>query len=86
MSVTGTPADSFDPVQIRADFPIFGRQVQGQELAYLDSASTSQKPQAMLDAMTGFYSTSNANVHRGVYTLGIESTTPSRRHVMPWRN
>jgi len=43
-------------------------------LAYLDSASTSQKPQQMLDTMTSFYSTSNANVHRGVYTLGVEST------------
>ena len=43
-------------------------------MAYLDSASTSQKPQQMLDTMTSFYSTSNANVHRGVYTLGVEST------------
>ena len=101
VSVTGTTPLGLDPVQIRADFPIFGRQVHGHELAYLDSASTSQKPQAMLDAMTGFYSTSNANVHRGVYTLGIESTdafeaardavaqlinAPSRREVIFTRN
>jgi cysteine desulfurase/selenocysteine lyase len=101
VSVTGTTAPGLDPARIRADFPIFGRQVHGQELAYLDSASTSQKPQAMLDAMTGFYSTSNANVHRGVYTLGIESTdafeaardavaqlinAPSRREVIFTRN
>lgn len=101
VSVTGTTAQAFDPVRLRADFPIFGRQVHGRELAYLDSASTSQKPQAMLDAMTGFYGTSNANVHRGVYTLGIESTdafeaardavarlinAPSRREVIFTRN
>ena len=101
MTVTGTTARELDPTRIRADFPIFGRTVHGQELAYLDSASTSQKPQAMLDAMTGFYSTSNANVHRGVYTLGIESTdafeaardavvglinAPSRREVIFTRN
>ncbi len=87
--------------QIRADFPILQRKVHDQPLAYLDSASTAQKPQAMLDAMMGFYSTSNANVHRGVYTLGIESTdafeaardavaglinAPSRREVIFTRN
>ena len=48
-------AVDYDVTRIRADFPIFGRQVHGHELAYLDSATTSQKPQAMLDAMTGFY-------------------------------
>ncbi len=87
--------------QIRADFPILQRKVHDQPLAYLDSASTAQKPQAMLDAMMRFYSTSNANVHRGVYTLGIESTdafeaardavaglinAPSRREVIFTRN
>ncbi len=63
-----------DPVRLRADFPILAREVHGRPLAYLDSASTSQKPQAMLDRMMAFYATSNANVHRGVYTLGVEST------------
>ena len=88
-------------MRIRADFPILARELHGQPLAYLDSASTSQKPQQMLDAMTRFYSTSNANVHRGVYTLGVESTdafeaardavaallnAPSRREVIFTRN
>jgi len=88
-------------MRIRADFPILARELHGQPLAYLDSASTSQKPQQMLDAMTSFYSTSNANVHRGVYTLGVESTdafeaardavaallnAPSRREVIFTRN
>ena len=101
MSVTEATPQELDPTRIRADFPIFARQVHGQDLVYLDSASTSQKPQAMLDAMVGFYSTSNANVHRGVYTLGVESTdayeaardavarlinAPSRREVVFTRN
>lgn len=63
-----------DLERIRADFPILSREVNGHRIAYLDSASTSQKPQQMLDAITNFYATSNANVHRGIYTLGIEST------------
>lgn len=90
-----------DLARIRADFPILARELHGQPLAYLDSASTSQKPQQMLDALTGFYATSNANVHRGVYTLGVESTdafeaardavaallnAPSRREVIFTRN
>jgi cysteine desulfurase/selenocysteine lyase len=72
--VTVSPLTPTDLAGIRADFPILARELHGQPLAYLDSASTSQKPQQMLDAMTSFYSTSNANVHRGVYTLGVEST------------
>ena len=72
--MTVSPLTPTDLAGIRADFPILARELHGQPLAYLDSASTSQKPQQMLDAMTSFYSTSNANVHRGVYTLGVEST------------
>ncbi len=72
--MTVSPLTPTDLARIRADFPILARKLHGQPLAYLDSASTSQKPQQMLDAMTSFYSTSNANVHRGVYTLGVEST------------
>ncbi len=67
-------APALDVDAIRADFPILAREVHGRPLAYLDSAATSQKPRAVLDALTGFYATSNANVHRGVYTLGVEST------------
>jgi cysteine desulfurase/selenocysteine lyase len=59
---------------LRADFPIFERRVHGHPLAYLDSASTAQKPQAVLDAMHRIYTRHYANVHRGVYTLGVEST------------
>ena len=99
--MTVSPLTPTDLARIRADFPILARELHGQPLAYLDSASTSQKPQQMLDAMTSFYSTSNANVHRGVYTLGVESTdafeaardavaallnAPSRREVIFTRN
>ena len=99
--MTVSPLTPTDLAGIRADFPILARELHGQPLAYLDSASTSQKPQQMLDAMTSFYSTSNANVHRGVYTLGVESTdafeaardavaallnAPSRREVIFTRN
>jgi len=68
------PTAALDVDAIRADFPILARELHGRPLAYLDSASTSQKPRAVLEAMTRFYETSNANVHRGVYTLGVEST------------
>jgi cysteine desulfurase/selenocysteine lyase len=64
----------FDVHAVRADFPIFAREVNGQPLAYLDSASTAQKPRAVIEAMVNLYETSYANVHRGVYTLGQEST------------
>jgi cysteine desulfurase/selenocysteine lyase len=59
---------------IRKDFPILAREVHGVPLVYLDSANTAQKPQAVLDALTDFYSWHNANVARAVHTLGSEST------------
>jgi cysteine desulfurase/selenocysteine lyase len=65
---------TLDARAIRADFPIFEQQIHGKPLAFLDSAASSQKPQQMLDAMTEFYSTSYANVHRGVYLLAERAT------------
>jgi cysteine desulfurase/selenocysteine lyase len=59
---------------LKADFPILGRQVHGRPLVYLDSAATSQKPQAVLDAMDAYYRETNANVHRGVYAMAAEAT------------
>jgi cysteine desulfurase/selenocysteine lyase len=56
------------------DFPVFERSFNGNPLAYLDSANSSQKPRQVLDAMREFYETSYANVHRAVYTLGERST------------
>src|SRR5688500_8542311 len=64
----------FDVEKIRADFPILQRQVRGRPLTYLDNAATTQKPQAVLDALVGYYTTSNANVHRGVHLLSEIAT------------
>ena len=68
------PADALDPERIRADFPIFERQFNGRTLAYLDSAATSLKPRAVIDAVDGYNSRYSANVHRGIYTIGEEAT------------
>jgi cysteine desulfurase/selenocysteine lyase len=59
----------------RADFPILETMVNGKPLVYLDNAATSQKPRAVLDAMTHFYEHDNANVHRGVHELSVRATT-----------
>ena len=63
-----------DVAKIKRDFPILEREVHGKRLVYLDSASSSEKPTAVLDAMDDLYRTSYANVHRGVYTIADEST------------
>jgi cysteine desulfurase / selenocysteine lyase len=60
--------------QTRGDFPILRRMVNGHRLVYLDSAASSQKPRAVLEAMAQYYTTSHANVHRSIHTLGEEAT------------
>ena len=67
-------AAAIDVTALRADFPILARTVHGAPLVYLDSAATSQKPTAVLDAMDAYYRETNANVHRGVYELAAEAT------------
>jgi cysteine desulfurase/selenocysteine lyase len=59
---------------IRGDFPILDRIVNGHRLVYLDSAASSQKPRSVIEAMTQYYETSHANVHRSIHTLGEEAT------------
>ncbi len=59
---------------IRGDFPILSRQVHGKQLVYLDSTASSQKPNAVIDAMTHYYHNYNANVHRGVYEISEDAT------------
>ena len=58
----------------RPDFPILRRIVNGRPLVFLDSAASSQKPTAVLEAMTRYYEQSHANVHRSIHTLGEEAT------------
>ncbi len=63
-----------DVEAIRQDFPILATTMHGRPLVYLDSAASSQKPRVVLDAERGFYETTNANIHRGVYALSAEAT------------
>jgi cysteine desulfurase/selenocysteine lyase len=64
----------FDVEAVRRDFPILSRMVHGKPLVYLDNAATSQKPQAVIDALVEFYRTENSNVHRGVHLLSEQAT------------
>ena len=65
---------TLDIAQIRADFPILQREVNGQPLVYLDNAATSQTPLAVIDAISDYYKHTNANIHRGVHALSQEAT------------
>ena len=67
-------SSGFDAEKIRADFPVLQQQINGKPLAYLDNGATSQKPQAVIDELVRYYSTENANVHRGVHTLSQNAT------------
>ena len=64
----------FDVEKIRADFPILKRKINGMDLVYLDSGATSQKPESVLKTMDDYYRNNNANIHRGVYDMSVEST------------
>lgn len=61
-------------LNVKKDFPILNKKVTAKELVYLDSSATSQKPQVVIDAISNYYSTSNANVHRGIHTLSEIAT------------
>ena len=63
-----------DVTSIRADFPILSRQVNGQDLVYLDNAATSQTPTQVIDVIADYYKNYNANIHRGVHSLSQEAT------------
>ncbi|HEX7056575.1 MAG TPA: cysteine desulfurase [Bacilli bacterium] len=62
------------PLEIRARFPILSQEVNGHPLVYLDSAATSQKPDTVIETVKRYYEWDNANVHRGVHTLGSRAT------------
>jgi len=64
----------FSAENIRKDFPILERKINGKKLVYLDNAATTQKPQSVIDAISSYYTGFNANVHRGLHTLADEAT------------
>lgn len=65
---------SYDVARVRADFPILATRPHGKRLAFLDSAASSQRPRAVIDAVVDYECTSHANVHRGVYELSQKAT------------
>jgi cysteine desulfurase/selenocysteine lyase len=67
-------AAGYDVERVRQAFPILAEMIYGKPLIYLDSAATSQKPQAVIDAMSHFFLKENANVHRGVHYLSVRAT------------
>ncbi|APC19078.1 cysteine sulfinate desulfinase [Pseudomonas frederiksbergensis] len=67
-------APGYDVERVRQAFPILAEMIYGKPLIYLDSAATSQKPQAVIDAMSHFFLKENANVHRGVHYLSVRAT------------
>jgi cysteine desulfurase/selenocysteine lyase len=79
----------FDVERIRQDFPILSERPYGRPLVYLDNAATTQKPRAVIDALVRFYTTENANVHRGVHLLSERATSryeDARRTVQRFLN
>jgi cysteine desulfurase/selenocysteine lyase len=74
MMQSATIPTSFDVYAIRQQFPALSREVKGKPLVYFDNAATTQKPQAVIDALVNYYSSYNANIHRGIHTLAEEAT------------
>jgi len=67
-------SNRLDPEKLRSDFPILHRKVHGKPLVYFDNAATTQKPSQVIQAISTYYETSNANVHRGIHLLAEEAT------------
>ena len=74
MMETSLQKNSFDVQEIRKDFPILNRNINGKPLIYFDNAATSQTPQQVIDVIAQYYSLYNANIHRGVHQLSQEAT------------
>ena len=82
MTLTSDPKvapTALDAHALRADFPILHQEINGHPLVYLDSASSSQKPSVVIDAVADYYREYNANVHRGIYTIGEKATAEYER-------
>lgn len=74
MSLPTTDQRGFDVERVKHDFPILAQLNRGKPLTYLDSAASSQKPNAVIEALAAYYRASNANIHRGVYELSENAT------------
>jgi cysteine desulfurase / selenocysteine lyase len=74
MNAPDTLSKIIDISAIRLEFPVLNRMVKERPLIYLDNAATTQKPQAVIDALTQYYTNYNANIHRGIHTLAEEAT------------
>jgi cysteine desulfurase/selenocysteine lyase len=72
--MTAPAVPALDVERVRQDFPILSRRVRGKPLVYLDNAATSQKPRRVIDAVSRFYGSDNANIHRGVHYLSEQAT------------
>jgi cysteine desulfurase/selenocysteine lyase len=86
---TAAARAGYDVARVRADVPILARSVRGRPLVYLDNAATTQKPRAVIDAITRYYTETNANVHRGVHELSevaSEAYEAARRTVASFVN
>jgi cysteine desulfurase/selenocysteine lyase len=88
-SMAGAAETAYNVEEIRRDFPILHQQVHGHPLVYLDNAATSQKPRAVIDAISRYYESGNANIHRGVHFLSEHATEEheaARRTVQSFLN
>jgi cysteine desulfurase/selenocysteine lyase len=74
LAASSHPVTTFDVQRVRRDFPILAQKIHGKPLVYLDNAATTQKPQAVIDAMVRSYAEDNANIHRGVHLLSERAT------------
>jgi cysteine desulfurase/selenocysteine lyase len=74
MNMGGTATTSLNVSEIRKQFPVLSRKVNGKPLIYFDNAATSQKPRSVIQALVDYYSHYNANIHRGIHTLAEEAT------------
>src|SRR6478752_7425401 len=69
-----TIESTIDVQAIRKDFPILSQKVHGKNLIYFDNAATTQKPQSVIEAISSYYKTENANIHRGIHSLAEKAT------------
>lgn len=74
MTAISSKTKTFDVEEIRKQFPVLHQTVNGKPLIYFDNAATNQKPKAVIDAISGYYSGYNANIHRGIHTLAEKAT------------